>query len=450
MLRRTGHDSKRGITSLLDEGFDDDFGSHFEAQLSKWGELNLTTDFTGFLRDVQGSIGSLALVLHNKDVLVDALLQRLTRGSLAIKPLCACMAALARDLRQEFYPYLQPRVLPVLFQLLDVQDAEQLEDVFSCIAFLFKFLLRFVIDDFTPIFDLMFPLLGHKHWYIRKFSAEVVSFLIRKVPAERLSESLAHVLATAVREMAGSATEQVSAYAMATKRKQVKEGVSQFLFEAVKGVQNGFHSRYALVASKLVALVPGGGETGGGGRQGVAERRAVVSSFFARVCEHCRAEQAQLLWDTFNSILDRHLQPLGNKTEHNAAGGSRQSKRKRDAEEGDGEESGQWTEPGAAAECVGFMASAVAHREGSRLAEAHVPALMERLNAALKHALALSADEQGKECKAGTDAGAGAALLGNVMALAISLLLFADPGQIEESVGLWAEVLKLGRYRRGG
>ena len=53
VLRRTGRDSQRGNKSLLDEGFDEDFGSHFEAQVAKWAELNLTADFTEFLHVVQ-------------------------------------------------------------------------------------------------------------------------------------------------------------------------------------------------------------------------------------------------------------------------------------------------------------------------------------------------------------------------------------------------------------
>jgi len=258
VLRRTGRDSERGNISLLDEAFDEEFGSHFEAQVAKWGELNLTADYTGFLRDVQDKFGSLALVLHNKEVLIGALLVRLAiKDNLAMKPLCACLAALARDLRQEFYPFLQLRVLPVMIKLLDVQDADQLEDVFSCMAFLFKFLLRFVIQDFVQVYDLLFPILRHKQWYIRKFCAEVLSYLIRKLPAESLVASLSHVLAVASAAMLPNAQEALSVYAMAYKRKEVEGGVSLLLFEAIKGVKNGFHSRFSAIASVLVALVPG-------------------------------------------------------------------------------------------------------------------------------------------------------------------------------------------------
>lgn len=65
VLKRTGLDAAR-TGSLLDEGFDDDYSSHFEQQMAKWGELNLTAHFTAFLRDVGQKAASLALLIHNK------------------------------------------------------------------------------------------------------------------------------------------------------------------------------------------------------------------------------------------------------------------------------------------------------------------------------------------------------------------------------------------------
>ena len=406
VLRRTGRDSERGNRSLLDEEFDEDFGSHFEAQLAKRGELNLTGDFSGFLREVQDKVGSLALVLHNKEAILEALLARLAvKGSLAIEPLCACLAALARDLRQEFYPFLLPRVLPVLLAILDVQSAEVLEDVFSCLAFLFKFLLRFVIDDFNAIFDVMFPVLRHKHWYIRKFCAEVVSFLLRKVPGDKLSPALAHTLDTAVAAMQPIVGEGLSVYAFATQRKEVEEGVSQLLFEAVRGIKNGFHSRYASIATKLVALVPGRGKTPQQRSAGLRERRAVVSSFFARVCEHCRAEEAGALWETFMAIVDeqfaaaRHGATGEDAAERVREGSTRKRPRAADHGEGAGTEGldeGEGNDddaqchgvPGGAAEALRFLAASVAHRDGSRLGAGHVLPLMQRLSSGLQLALA--------------------------------------------------------------
>ena len=422
VLRRTGRDSQRGNKSLLDEGFDEDFGSHFEAQVAKWAELNLTADFTEFLHVVQQYVGSLALVLHNKDAILEALLARLAQPKcLAIKPLCGCLAALARDLRQEFYPFLQPRVLPVLLGLLDTQDADLLEDVFSCIAFLFKFLLRFVVDDFAATFTLLFPALRHKQWYIRKFSAEVLSFLVRKLPAEALSPALAHVLDTAAAAMVPCADAPLGTYAMAHKRQQVEEGVSQLLFEAVKGVQHGFHSRFALTSRVLVALVPAR-------LAGARERRAVVASFFARVCDHCRAEEADGLWDTLSSILDVQLAaPTG-------VGG----KRKLDAEGGDGQ--GGRVE-GGAEEGVRYLASAVAHRDGSRLGAQHVRPLMQRLRAAFECREVLEwkarEEEGGRRGKSRGARHAGEGLLECAMALGVALLMHGEREEVEACEQDW-------------
>ena len=398
VLRRTGRDSERGNRSLLDEEFDEEFGSHFEAQVSKWAELNLTTDFTGFLRDVQNKMGSLALVLHNKEAIVEALLARMAvKDSLAIKPLCACLAALARDLRHEFYPFLQSRVMPVLIQLLDIQDAEQLEDVFSCLAFLFKFLLRFVVEDFKSIFDVVFPVLRHKQWYIRKFSAEVLSFLIRKVPGDSLKPALSHVLDTAAADMVPKPGQPLSVHAMATKRKEVEEGVSQLLFEAVKGIKNGFNSRYASIATALVLLVPARKNES----TGVRERRAVVASFFARVCEHCRADEGALLWETFTCIAKDQIPAAEGFTPGMSA--LRDGKRKRDADMESGGEFGAGGVCGAAAELLHFMAASVAHRGGSRLGATHVRPMMSSLAAALHFAgrARVSRDAVGKRKGAG-------------------------------------------------
>ena len=169
VLRRTGRDEGRSTASLLDEELREENGSHFEQQIGKWGELNLTDDFTAFLNQVTPLVGSLPLLLHNKNGVVEAIISHLSKEeSKAIKPLCACLSALARDLRHEMYPFFKQLVVPCLVGLLQTTDAEQLEDVFSCFAYIFKFLLRYVVDDFFDLFDSLFPVLSNRFWYIRR------------------------------------------------------------------------------------------------------------------------------------------------------------------------------------------------------------------------------------------------------------------------------------------
>ena len=74
VLKRTGKDRERGNQSLLDEELDSDCSSHFEQQINKWIELNLTSYFTAFVRDVGSKAQSLPLLLHNKEVLIHIIL----------------------------------------------------------------------------------------------------------------------------------------------------------------------------------------------------------------------------------------------------------------------------------------------------------------------------------------------------------------------------------------
>jgi len=238
VLKRTGLDAAR-TGSLLDEGFDEDYSSHFEQQMAKWGELNLTAHFTAFLRDVGQRAASLALLLHNKEEIVDALCRHLAvPESKAVRPLCACLAALARDLRTEAYPFFRPKLVPALLQLLESRDTEQLEEAFSCLAYLFKFLVKFVVDDFAETFALLLPALRHRQWFIRKFSAEVLSYLVRQLHPESLPAHVETILAAAA--LPGPAP-GVRPAAHAAQQSELTEGLGLLLFESTRGVRPRSH-----------------------------------------------------------------------------------------------------------------------------------------------------------------------------------------------------------------
>ena len=50
---------------------------------------------------------------------------------------CTLLPCLARDLRQEFYPHLI-EIVHALTKALDPTDSENVESIFSCLAFMFK------------------------------------------------------------------------------------------------------------------------------------------------------------------------------------------------------------------------------------------------------------------------------------------------------------------------
>lgn len=93
--------------------------------------------------------------------------------------------ALAQDLRQEFYPYYTDLLSKVL-NLLNIKDPEQLEWTFTCLAYLFKYLWRFLVRDINVVFVQLLPFLSSsKPQYLTNFAAEGFAFVGRKVKDKR-------------------------------------------------------------------------------------------------------------------------------------------------------------------------------------------------------------------------------------------------------------------------
>ena len=89
--------------------------------------------------------------------------------------------ALAQDLGQEFYPH-YAEFVESLIGLLNVKNSEQLEWTFTCLAYLFKFLWRYLVKDVGIVFTGLLPVLDEtKPEYIRNFAAESFAFVARKV-----------------------------------------------------------------------------------------------------------------------------------------------------------------------------------------------------------------------------------------------------------------------------
>lgn len=91
------------------------------------------------------------------------------------------VVALAKDLRKEFYPY-YPQFLNTLIELLNSKDVEQLDWTFTCLAYLFKFLWRPLINDIVNVLKILLPLLSDsKPEYVNNFAAESFAFVVRKI-----------------------------------------------------------------------------------------------------------------------------------------------------------------------------------------------------------------------------------------------------------------------------
>lgn len=91
------------------------------------------------------------------------------------------MVALAKDLQKDFYEYF-PEFLNAIIGLLQTKDPEQIEYAFVALAYLFKFLWRYLVKNVKTVLDLLLPLLNDTQpVYINNFAAESFAFVVRKV-----------------------------------------------------------------------------------------------------------------------------------------------------------------------------------------------------------------------------------------------------------------------------
>lgn len=129
---------------------------------------------------------------------------------------------LAKDLREEFYPYFQS-FLDRLILLLRTKDADQLEWTLVCLAYLFKTLKPFLKKDISVVFNAIMPLLDRRNpEHITNFAAECFSFVSRDIKDKE--KFLALVLAGLKRHKNGV------------------NGCGRLLFEIMRGVGGNLHS----------------------------------------------------------------------------------------------------------------------------------------------------------------------------------------------------------------
>ena len=102
--------------------------------LERWVELNCTAGFSAFHAEIAPILLSVPLMLHRRSELFACLRRHLaSAASLSLKPMLEVTAAVAADLRQEFYPEF-PALLSTLAALLSPSDVEMLEDTFSTLC----------------------------------------------------------------------------------------------------------------------------------------------------------------------------------------------------------------------------------------------------------------------------------------------------------------------------
>ncbi|KAJ7564583.1 hypothetical protein O6H91_02G024200 [Diphasiastrum complanatum] len=124
--------------------------SFFHENLVRWRELNAAADFIGIYEELLPLVQTLPQLVLHKETIVDRLLSRLHLSAmLSLEPILSLMAILSRDLREEFTPFTS-RFIDACCELLQSggdRETELLEQVFTSISYVIKYMLKFLTKD---------------------------------------------------------------------------------------------------------------------------------------------------------------------------------------------------------------------------------------------------------------------------------------------------------------
>ncbi|OQU96291.1 hypothetical protein CLAIMM_02396 isoform 3 [Cladophialophora immunda] len=225
----------------------DDLQSFFHTSLEGWMELNLSATFTSFLTQASPLCENLPLLLHHADTIFELLVEHIEkRDELALEPLLSLLAQLAHDLDHGFEPYF-PKAVQLVAQIAATDDkTEVVEWCFNCLAYIFKYLSRMLVQDLRRLLDVMMPYLSSKKDYVVRFSAESLAFLLRKAAMQFPSDKAP--LRLALKHLLKGFPQQDGAAAISP----YQLGVMSLCVESARGVEPQLHSCAASLVQCLL------------------------------------------------------------------------------------------------------------------------------------------------------------------------------------------------------
>ena len=217
--------------------------SFFKASLDRWKDINLSENFTSFVREVEPICNSLVQILHHNQRVFDILAVHIgKRDTLSLEPLLDLLANLAHDLGVRFEGHFLKAVTLVASLAAKHADVEAIEWSFTCLAWLFKYLSRLLVPNLRPLFDAIAPLLGREPQkpHTTRFAAEAMSFLIRKAAIVYATDTkpmkiVVNAIYDDILQMSGSIFKESNALLY-------QHGLMTLLVNSIKGIERKLHS----------------------------------------------------------------------------------------------------------------------------------------------------------------------------------------------------------------
>ncbi|OMJ29400.1 U3 small nucleolar RNA-associated protein 20 [Smittium culicis] len=205
--------------------------SFFGETLAKYVESNLTKEFAIFYKSVAGYGQTLPQIVFHKEEIISLMVETIQNDNqLALEPLFELTKSLAKDLSSDFNPYFI-RFFSAITNHAKSGYIEIIEHAYDTLAFLLKFCQKFLSSDLRPTFDVLSPLLGAEKQksHIRRFAAESLSFMIRKLKHENLKLFIEHVFSYPE----SFPNLNLESYTV---------GISILFFQSIKGVEKQLYS----------------------------------------------------------------------------------------------------------------------------------------------------------------------------------------------------------------
>lgn len=237
--------------NLLVRPYDEVETSHFRSTLEHWAEVNLSGNFTEFFDQIDAYCQSLPQLIHHQKRIFETLVKHIQIvDPFSLEPLLELLSQFIHDLGPDFMVYYSEALTLITETILKIEPNESqnnrnssnvLEWCFNCLAFAFKYLSKSLVSDLTTTFDALLPLLvSIKKSYLSRFSAEAMSYLIRKQPTENLQKTIHHTFVHHGHELRSNVV--------------YREALVVLYGEAMKGTEGALHSRSMNTLESLIKL----------------------------------------------------------------------------------------------------------------------------------------------------------------------------------------------------
>ncbi|SCU81885.1 LAFA_0C07778g1_1 [Lachancea sp. 'fantastica'] len=262
--------------------------SHFLASFEHWEDINLSAGFSAFTDDVRPLVQTLPQILFHEEQIFNHLHDKISmHDENSLQPLLDLLSQFCHDLGPDFMKFYE-RAMRMLTSLLDAaikfESSNVFEWVFNCVAYIYKYLSRILAQDLLPTFNLLFPILSHKKEYLSRFSAEVLSFLVRKTRQKSLEHFVHHTF------------EQLRA----AEDESIYDGLRVLYTEALISKGESLHSKFELMMGTLIKAALHSEEN--------SRCISLMADVILNVVRHASMENASQVYDITLAVIDAYLE----------------------------------------------------------------------------------------------------------------------------------------------